>query len=383
MKLLLLSNEFPPGPGGIGTLAYFIAKALSDKGWQVSVVTAQDYVTKNEIEQFNQIQPFGVISFSYKGPMIFEGLNRLFWTSAQIWCNRPDVLLVLGRQALWLGALVHSIFRVPLVAIGVGSEFTMGSALVQALTKWAFATAGLVIFISHFTEALAREQGYKISKATIITPGADDERFTPGLPIAALKEELGLNDSRILLTVGNVSERKAQDTVIRAMPRILKDCPNTKYLIVGLPTEREDLEKLACSLGVENQVLFSGPVGIEQLPYFYNLADVFVMVSRRTKKGEVEGFGMAVLEAALCGVPSVVSRGCGLEEAVIPNQTAFVVEPDNPLATAEAILRLLKDEALRQRMGQAARRYASSHSRKKQMDEYEIALREFVQGMVS
>jgi glycosyltransferase involved in cell wall biosynthesis len=87
------------------------------------------------------------------------------------------------------------------------------------------------------------------------------------------------------------------------------------------------------------------------------LADVFVLVSRRAGD-EVEGFGIVVVEAALCATPAVVSRNCGLVEAVVENETALVVNPDDPGATAQAIIRLLLDDDLRAKMGQTAHRHA-------------------------
>ncbi len=380
MNVLIVSIEFPPGPGGVGTLTHHLARHFNQIGWQVRVATPQHHATKAEIKSFNQSRPFRVVRFTYRGPMLLEGLNRLMKVIAQVQHNRPDVLLALGWQSVWLGALVHLICGIPLVAFGIGSEFVSKDNFVLPLTRWAFAHAGLVIFVSRFTYMLALEKGFKIAQARIIPPGADDALFRPGLPTKALREQLGLNGDRILLTVGQVSERKAQDVVIRALPRILQECPNTMYLLIGSPTQREELEKLAFALGVEGHVMFIGVVEMEQLPYYYNLADVFILVSRHAEKGEVEGFGIVVLEAALCGVPAVVSRGCGLEEAVIPNKTALLVDPDDPQATAEAILRLLNDASLRQRMGQVARHYASTMGCQKRMEEYEATLREFIQS---
>lgn len=379
MHLLLLSMEFPPGPGGVGTLAYQVARYLGQKGWQVIVAAPQNYASDKVIAQFHQNQPFCIVRFTYKGPALLEGLNRLWLILEQIHRNRPKVVLALGRQSIWLGAIIHCFFGIPLVAIGVGTEFVRGNQVARNLTRWALARAGLVIFISRYAYALALEYGFKVAKAKVIPPGVDDKRFKPGLPTKTLRESLGLNDARIILTVGQVSERKAQDTVIRAMPYILKDQPKTKYVMVGLPTKRKEIEMLARDLGVEPNVVLTGLVDREQLPYYYNLAEVFVMVSRYVKEGEVEGFGIAVLEAAMCAVPAVVSSGSGLEEAVIPNQTALVIEPDDPQATAQAILRLLNDERLRRKMSGQAFRYVQENATMNQrMGEYELALREFI-----
>jgi phosphatidylinositol alpha-1,6-mannosyltransferase len=173
-----------------------------------------------------------------------------------------------------------------------------------------------------------------------------------------LREKLGIGTWRVLLTVGQLSERKAQDVVIRALPSVVQTHPDLVYVMVGLPTRVQELGRLAVELGVQEHVRFAGLVRADELPLYYNLADLFVLVSRRARDGNVEGYGIVVAEAALCGVPAVVSRGCGLEETVVEGRTALLVQPDDPSATARAIQRLLFDDPRRQEMGRVARRNA-------------------------
>jgi phosphatidylinositol alpha-1,6-mannosyltransferase len=195
-------------------------------------------------------------------------------------------------------------------------------------------------------------------RTSLVPCGADDRRYRPGLDSEELRERLGIGSRRVLLTVGQLSERKAQDVVIRALPTVLREHPELVYVMVGLPTRVQELDRLAGQLGVREHVLFAGLVPIDDLALFYNLADLFVLVSRRAEDGNVEGYGIVVAEAALCGVPAVVSRGCGLEEAVLEGRTGLLVNPDDPRATATAILRLLADDALRREMGEAAQSHA-------------------------
>ncbi len=225
------------------------------------------------------------------------------------------------------------------------------------MNRWAFGRARKVIANSKQTEALIAGAGIDAGAVVVVPCGADASRYQPGLETGALRARLGIGNAKVLLTVGQLSERKAQDVVIRALPRILQAHPNVVYVLAGLPTRRAELERLADELGVREHVVATGIVAVDELPAYYNLADVFVLVSRRTARGEVEGYGIVVAEAALCGVPSVVSSACGVAESVAANGAALVVAPDNPPATAEAILRLLTDDALRGKMGSAARRY--------------------------
>lgn len=378
MRLFLLSIEFPPGPGGLGTLAYQIAWHLAKAGWEVVVSTPQDHVDSLTIERFNMAQPFAIPRLRRLEPPVWEGIYRLGKAMRIVRRSRFDIILAVGKQAVWLGAMVSLLTKIPLVAVGGGSEFLSNRTMERALTRWAFERARCVIAISRYTRDLIAAVGIVPAQVEIVPCGADAERYRPGLPTALLKDRLGLGDARVILTVGQLSRRKAQDVVIRALPRVLRDCPNAMYLLVGLPTLQQDLERLARDLGVDDHVVFLGLVSTEKLPSYYNLADVFVLVSRRTVS-EVEGYGIVAVEAALCGTPAVVSRNCGLVEAVVENETALVVTPDDPEATSEAIARLLLDDALRRQMGQAAFRHAvETATWGKRIAEYDVILRSLV-----
>jgi phosphatidylinositol alpha-1,6-mannosyltransferase len=327
----------------------------------VQVLTPQDHAERLASVRFNSEQPFDVRPISHVEPPLWEGLQRGLAALRLIRSGRPDGLLVVGRQSVWLGAVLSTVTGVPMVAVGAGSEFTGRSRFGKLLTRWAYQRARHTVYISRYTRALMAAAGIDHAPAagrgamTLVPCGADARRFRPGLGTQALRERLGIGDRRVLLTVGQLSERKAQDVVIRALPAILEDHPDVVYAMVGLPTRRLALERLAAELGVGDHVLFAGAVGREELPRYYNLADLFVLVSRRAADGNVEGYGIVVAEAALCGVPAVVSRGCGLAEAVVDGQTGVLVESDDPRATAAAVRRILSDEGLRREMGQAAR----------------------------
>jgi phosphatidylinositol alpha-1,6-mannosyltransferase len=136
---------------------------------------------------------------------------------------------------------------------------------------------------------------------------------------------------------------------------VLKRIPDAHYLMAGLPAIRPKLEALAGELGVHDRVHFLGRVDDAALLGAYNACDVFVMTSRHSAEGDFEGYGIAVVEAALCGKPAVVSNDSGLVEAVVAGETGFHAPIDDPKATAAALIELLQDRELRQRMGQAAR----------------------------
>ncbi len=379
MKLLILSIEFPPGPGGIGTLAYQIANQLSQLGWHITVLTPQHYADSDEIAQFNGSQPFAVWRMTYVGPFILEGVYRLKRAYRAVREQDPDVLLAVGEQAVWLGALLSLLVKRPFVAVGIGTEFVRGRRLRHWLTRWAFNRANRLIAISSYTETLMAGLGIDVQKSEVVLCGADSELYRHISMGTAVPQKWVYENTRLILTVGQVSARKAQDIVIQALPYVIKKVPNVKYLIAGLPTDQLLLEALAVELGVADQVVFLGRVAQEELPVLYNRADLFVLVSRKTSQGDVEGYGIVVTEAALCGTPAIVSNHSGLTETVVEGVTGLVVEPENPEATADAISRLLLDDSLRQQMGRAAQKHALENATwARRIGQYDQLLRELM-----
>lgn len=377
MRLLLLSSEFPPGPGGIGTHAYQLADNLCSRGWKVTVVARQDYADTTEIRAFNQQQQFRVVTLPHIQMTLLDAVQR--WQIARhcVIKEKPDLLVASGSKATWIAAALPT--DIPRIAIGHGTEFGF-SGWQWMLTKWAFQRMEHVVCVSNYTKEYMLNKSIQPKAVSVIHNGADETAFgvLPESIGADFRKELRFSpDDRLLLTVGNVTARKGQDIVIRALPKILSVYPNVHYLIAGMPTEGERFSALADDLGVARNVHFLGRVPQDDLVKLYNVCDLFVMTSRETKTGDFEGYGIAVIEAALCGKPSVVTGGSGLAEAVADNETGLVVKPEDSNDTAQAILRLLQDDALRARLGaQAKQRALETQTWRKRILEYDLLFKE-------
>lgn len=358
MKLMLLSIEFPPGPGGIGTLAFHLADQMSRRGWEVTVLSPQNYAAQKEVEEFNASQTFEIYRNTYVGPFVAEAADRLLTSYRVALKQGPNIIVGIGEQAVWLGSTLSFLLRRPFLAIGCGTEFSRGSNLRHKMTSFSFGRAKAIVSISLYTEFLMKRIGIKDGDIKVIQPGADSQIFRPDLDTTELRRQLGLEEGRVILTVGQVSKRKGQATVVRALPMILEECGPVTYLIAGIPTRRSEIAKLATELGVRKHVRLLGSVPYGLLPYLYNLADVFVLASQQSEFGDVEGYGIVVVEAALCRTPAVVTDHGGLSETVLDKKTGIIVESNKPAETAAAICRLLKDDQLLQKMGNAAKDYS-------------------------
>src|SRR5262249_19753286 len=127
---------------------------------------------------------------------------------------------------------------------------------------------------------------------------------------------------------------------------------------------------------VEDRVRILGRVDEDRLVAILNTADLFVLTSRRTEAGDVEGYGIAVVEAALCGKPAIVSGDSGLEEAIRDGVTGVRVPAEDPDATASAVTSLLENEARRRSMGESARaRAIADQTWASRVEEYDAFLR--------
>jgi phosphatidylinositol alpha-1,6-mannosyltransferase len=359
MKLVVLSSEFPPGPGGIGTHAYQMTSQLVKRGWQAVVVTPQDYAEDPEIKRFNADQPFEVVRSTASGPR--AGVERFRLMRRTIKEESPDVVVATGQRSVWITAAVAA-RNLPWAAIGHGAEFGIPTRWQIELTRSSFNQAALVISVSEYTRSRMLQMGIQPKRDLVVPNGADASLFAPAddEQVRRWKERWGLQEGRLLLTVGNVSERKGQDVVIRALPHLVSAGHDVHYAIVGLPSEQAPLDVLARQLGVSDRVHFLGRANDEDLVTAYNACDVFVMTSRHSKDGDFEGYGIAAVEAAMCGKASVVSQGSGLEEAIVAGETGLSVPEGDPGETAAAVGALLEDDHLREKFGARARERALS-----------------------
>jgi phosphatidylinositol alpha-1,6-mannosyltransferase len=377
VRALLVSTEFPPHPGGIGTHTFQIAKNLERLGWDVMVLAKQETGSDLDIKIFNEAQSFKVVTVQ---PQAAKSMKFLHWmrrTSAAITTYKPDAVVASGVSAVLVAGFVSAFQHPRLVAIAHG-EFPQKWQM--PWLRWSYAKAKAMICVSEYTRERMEAAGIRSQLTVVIPNGGDSYLFKP-LPseeISEFRKSLGLENAKIVLTVGKVSERKGQDVMIRALPHVLEKVPDTHYFIVGSPALQNHFADLGRKLGVSEFVHFTGVVEPEILLRYFNACDLFVMLSRHTDS-QYEAYGIAVIEAALCGKPAVVTANSGLRESIIPDRTGMLVPENDESAAAEAVIRLLQNQDLRQRMGRAARENALQNATWEQRAQsYDSLLRKII-----
>lgn len=189
-----------------------------------------------------------------------------------------------------------------------------------------------------------------------VHPGVDTDRFTPSPPSAEIRQRLGWTDRKVVLTVGRLQRRKGHDVLIGALPEIRKRVPEVLYAIVGEGEERAALEQRARSLGVADAVQFLGEVGDDELVDCYRQCDLFVLPNREIA-GDIEGFGLVLLEAQACGRPVVAGDSGGTAETMDPGRTGLLLSCRHPEELAGPLGELLADDRRLETMAHSARRW--------------------------
>jgi phosphatidylinositol alpha-1,6-mannosyltransferase len=348
MKVLLLTWDFPPARGGIQTWMLELARRLPDARVHVLAPAQRG---DREFDRTSGVQVSRLAS---------ARLGLWAWLAAlcvrTLWyclVDRPDVVVCGHVVTAPAGLLARRLLGIRYAVFTYGYEVRRRrwKRLLGLMIRGASAVAAC----SRFTREAVLALGVQPERIHVVYPGVDAVRFAPstngGSPTSPGERV------RMLLSVARLAELyKGHDTLIRVLPLVRARCPGTRLRVAGDGPLREYLHRIAKSVGVDDAVEFLGEVADDSLPELYRTSDAFVLMSRESpSKGGAEGFGIVCLEAAACEKPVVAGRSGGLVDAVEDGVTGILVDPEDPAAVAEALIAVLSDSALAERMGQAGR----------------------------
>lgn len=332
-KTLIFTSEFPPLPGGIGNHAYNLAEYLQQHGYEITVITDQRHKNLELDIDFDSKHAFKVVRIKRKSPSVITYINRVVQTFTQI--KKHKTIIASGKFPLWIVAVLSIFFRKKqFIAVLHGSELGAGGCKGQQLTKWCLKRYDKLIAVSNFTKALA------LQRQAVVQIDVINNGFTPKV---ATSENSSYKKELSIITVGNVTSRKGQQNVIKALPEIIKLYPNICYHIVGLPTQKNEFQRLAQELHVQDAVIFHGALSDSELHQKMTQARVFFMLSDHLSNGDVEGFGIAVLEANHLGLPAIGSKNSGIADAIKDGISGKLVDPHNPTEITLALTEIINN----------------------------------------
>ncbi|MEV4328986.1 glycosyltransferase family 4 protein [Streptomyces sp. NPDC049597] len=366
-KTLIVTNDFPPRPGGIQAFLHNMALRL-DPGQLV--VYASTWKRGREGEEataaFDAEQPFTVV----------RDRTTMLLPSPRVTRRAVELLREHGCESVWFGAAAPLGLMAPalrragarrIVATTHGHE--AGWAQLPAsrrLLRRIGEGTDTITYLGEYTRSrIARALTAEAAGRMVqLPPGVDEKTFHPGSGGDEIRDRLGLSDRPVVVCVSRLVPRKGQDTLILAMPAILAKVPDAVLLIVGGGPYEKDLRRLAAETGVAGSVRFTGAVPWSELPAHYGAGDVFAMPCRTRRGGlDVEGLGIVYLEASATGLPVVAGDSGGAPDAVLDGETGWVVRGGSPEDAAERIATLLGDAELRRRMGERGRAWVEERWR--------------------
>lgn len=366
VRTLLISEIFPPQKGGSGRWFWEIYRRLPRADY---VIAAGQHAGQERFDAGHDLHvvrlPLRMSEWGVRSRVGLAGYGRNYRRLAglvrrerigRIHCGRCLPEGVLAWFLRWRYGVPYRCF-VHGEDVGTAVHSREHTFLVRRVLRG----AERVFANSHNTAQLLRRQwGLGDDRLRVLHPGVDVSQFRPAAADAAVRRRLGWDARPVILTVGRLQLRKGQDQLIRALPRIRQVFPDVLYAVIGAGEQRAALGQLVCELGLEQQVQFRGEASDEELIPCYQQCDLFVLPNREVA-GDMEGFGMVLLEAQACGraVLAGASGGTGETMRVLESGRLVPCESVEPLA--EAVLELLGDAAVRERMGQAGRAWVESH----------------------
>ena len=354
---LLLTFEFPPYPGGIGTYSYQIARHFDSMGIDLWVATKTSAEHFQDVATFDQGQPFPIYRFRPHNARILKAVDRTLETVNL--CRRHNIrwIYCCSYNASYIAAVCKQLLGIPYFLAGYGTEFTT----ITPSKRYLLNQATQVFVISRYTAGLI--QDYCRRPVSVIPLGADEEHYDPARLspdlVADVRQRYARERGPVLLSVGRLNERKGHLTTVQALTQIKTHYPAVQLLIVGRSVSgSEDYEQTLRSYvrdsGLADNVAFIPVVTPDELAALYSLADVFIMSSVEYK-GDVEGFGIALIEANLMETPVVASRSGGIPDAVEEGASGLLYAPGNAAELAAQTLTLLDNAALRNALGKWGR----------------------------
>ncbi|MEV4541098.1 glycosyltransferase family 4 protein [Micromonospora echinaurantiaca] len=350
-RTLLITNDFPPRPGGIQSFVHNLA--VRQPAGSV-VVYASSW---RDAAKFDADQPFEVI----------RERTRVLLPTPLVARRAARLARAYDCDTVWFGAAA------PLGLLAAGLRRRAGIRRAVALTHghevgWAAlpgARAALrrigrgvdvTTYLGEYTRVRLDRALHGLTELRRLAPGVDVDTYHPSVDGEPVRVRLGLADRPVVVCVSRLVPRKGQDMLIRAMPEIRRRVPDAALLVVGGGPYRATLQKLARQTGVERDVVFTGSVPTAELPAHYAAGDVYAMPCRTRNRGlDVEGLGIVYLEASATGLPVVAGDSGGAPDAVREGETGYVVRGRDVAQLADRVARLLADRDLARQLGAAGR----------------------------
>jgi glycogen(starch) synthase len=348
MRILFWTEMFWPYLGGVEVLSSKLLAELRARGHELLVVTSHlDNATLPDHDQRDGVR---IERFNFREPLVRRDIREL----ARVRRRLAEV------KEAFAADVVHLNFSGPSAyyhlatleahpcpwLVTVHRAAWQGEAGPETLTSKVLRTADWVSAVSEGVLASVRRLAGEVTPRSSIVYNGLERPELAAVPLPWTPP--------CLVCLGRLIHDKGFDVALDAFHSLVKRSPSIRLIIAGDGPARSDLEAQASALGVSGSVEFAGLLAQSEVPALMNRATLVLVPSRVD-----EGFGLVALEAALMGRPVVASDVGGLREVVINGETGLTFVREDAASLADAARLLLEDQALAERLGQAARNRAT------------------------
>jgi len=363
MKIAIVNSFFPPWRGGAETYAQNLARQLVARGHEVTAVCANDPMTAGEYHEDGVVvKRLHLITRLYGTPLI-GGLSReLSNLEADIFhANFPspyiayNVARASSRRKLPAVLTWHN----DLPAVTLGARILIEAHDHLVLPRYLRKYKRIISTSPTYAER-SRILPKLGSLVTVVPNGVDCKRFHPDNDGSPVRDRFNLHDKFTLLFVGALTKwhrYKGLDILLEAVMLAVKAHPDLLLLVVGDGDLKQSYISLSQRLGVASNGIFVGDVPDHLLPQYYAASDTLILPS----KDMSEGFGLTLLEANATGKPVIASNVGGIPSVVKNGYNGLLVQPNDPVALANAIARLDRNRREARAIGRNGRRFAELH----------------------
>ena len=352
MNVLVVTGIFPPDPGGPATYVPNIAKALSERGHQITVITLSDSLVHDDTSY-----PFAVIR-------ILRGQSKLRRVPETIWriarhAERADVVFANG---LFIEAAIAARWEQKPLVMKIVGDWAWERSVNNGWTSDAIETFQRKFYslrvesVKHLRSIVTRAADWVFTPSQYLSRivsgwGVEPERLQTIYnalepPHGAQAVSLPPFEGHTLITVARLVAWKGVDRILHVVATL----PNVRLVVVGDGPERKSLMATAEDLQIQERVIFTGQLQRNEVEAYMRAADVFVLNST------YEGLPHVVLEAMAIGLPVIATDVGGTGEVALHGTTGLLIPPNDDEALRLAICRMLELPEMRQRFIQAGQR---------------------------
>lgn len=354
MKTLIISLEYPPQVGGIASYVYEQASVLKPEDTYVLAPPFKDS------SEFDSANTWTTIRNSFYYSFFWPRWLRLLWASSGV-IKKYKIERVFVHHCLPVGYVALFLKRFLKIKYWVffhGTDVALAARKSKKLLAVCKGADGLIVNSDYLKNKLISiiGTGFNIK---IVRPCPGNEFFTDidADVLKKMRAELGLEGKKVIFTAARISEGKGFFKLVQVLPLLLDKIPNLVWLVVGSGSKEAKLIDYINKAGLGGVVRLVGEVPYKDLPKYYRLANVFVMLSHPDNLVN-ESWGGVFIEAGAAGVPVVAGKAGGVEEAVVDGVSGLVVDSANDEMVINALERILTDKALATTLGAGGKKIA-------------------------